>query len=74
MAPHQLFPHAQQEIPTAALYTTTEQYDHEISLLSSRFDSSRTIAGTHRLHCSRPLSAQLVEVRELSNSLHNECA
>jgi hypothetical protein len=38
-------------------------------MLEHRFQLARTIAGTHRLHCFVPLSAQLVEVRDFSSSL-----
>ena len=38
-------------------------------MLEHRFQLARTIAGTHRLHCFVPLSAQLVEVQNFSSSL-----
>jgi len=37
-------------------------------LLNERFESSRTIAGTHRLHSFRPISSKELEVREYSSS------
>lgn len=36
--------------------------------MESRFLTARTIAGTHRLHSVRPISTDLVEVKEFSAS------
>ena len=33
-------------------------------MILKRFESSRTISGTHRLHCFRPISTEELEVRE----------
>ena len=49
-------------------YTTIEEHQSESALLNERFELSRTIAGTHRLHSFRPLSINELEVREFSSS------
>jgi len=41
-----------------------KHYEQEAKLLLSKFASARTIAGTHMLHSFRPISSELVEVRE----------
>jgi hypothetical protein len=38
----------------------------ESTFLAKRFESTRTIAGTHRLHSFRPISADKLEVRDFS--------
>jgi len=67
--PLHLFEFAQSEIPTVSFYyNMVKHYEQEDKLLLSIFSSARTIAGTHKLHSFRPISSELVEVREFSTS------
>jgi len=69
LTPRQLFEFAQSEITSINFhYATAADYEKEETLLRSRFESSRTVAGTHKLHSIIPLSKELVEVREFSTS------
>ena len=69
MTPHQLFPFAKADIPSVNFcFATTEEYEQEIALLSSRFESTLTVGGTHKLHCIHPMSTEQVEVKTFSNS------
>jgi len=47
---------------------TINEYEKEANFLKTRFESARTMAGTHRLHCFIPVSAELIEVRDFSPS------
>ena len=47
-------------------YATAAEYEKEETLLRSRFISSPTIAGTHKLHSIILISKEFVEVREFS--------
>lgn len=69
LTPRHLFEFAQSEITSINFYyATAVEYEKEETLLRSRFESSRTIAGTHKLHSIIPISKELVEVREFSIS------
>src|SRR5688572_18885628 len=69
MTPHQLFEFAVSEIPSVKFYyATVDEYSQEDSFLKSKFELSRTIAGTHRLHSFIPLASDLIEVRDFSES------
>ena len=69
MTPHQLFEFAVSEIPSVKFYyATIDEYSQEASFLKSRFELSRTIAGTHRLHSFIQLSSDLIKVRDFSRS------
>ena len=69
MTPRQLFDFASAENPSVAFYyATTEEHAQEAILLSHRFESARMIAGTHKLHCIRSVTSEVVEVKEFSNS------
>jgi len=66
----QLFEFGQSEINGINFYyATVEQHEQESQLLAPRFLTSRTIPGTHRLHCFRPISKEKMEVRDFSSSL-----
>jgi len=68
LTPRQLFEFGCSEIPTIKFYyATIAEYDHESNLLSLRFESTRTIPGTHKLHSFRPISREEVEVRQFSS-------
>ena len=69
LTPRQLFDFAVAEIKSVNFYyATVDKYEREARLLNARFESARTIAGTHRLHCFRPVSAEIMEVRDFSLS------
>jgi len=69
LTPRQLFEFGCSEIPTVNFhYVTVEEHEHESELLKVRFESTRTIAGTHRLHSFRPISLDELEVRDFSLS------
>ena len=69
MTSRQLFDFASAENPSVAFYyATTEEHAQEAILLSHRFESARMIAGTHKLHCIRSVTSEVVEVKEFSNS------
>lgn len=69
LTPRQLFEFGCSEIPTVNFhYTTIEEHENESALLKERFESTRTIAGTHRLHSFRPISTKELEVRDFSTS------
>ena len=70
MTPHQLFLFAESEILSMKFhFSTTSEYEEEAALLANRFECSRTVAGTHKLHSIKPISAESVEVKEFSASL-----
>lgn len=69
MSPKQLFLFAQTEIPTVNFYfATTDEYQKEAVLLNDRFESARTVAGTHKVHSVHPVSPEMVEVKAFSSS------
>lgn len=69
LTPRQLYEFGCAEIPTVNFYyATSKEYERESVFLSERFHSSKTIAGTHRLHSFRPMTYEKLEVREFSAS------
>ena len=69
LTPRQLFDFAVAEIQSVNFYyATVDEYEREAHFLNTRFESARTIAGTHRLHCFLPVSAEVMEVRDFSLS------
>ena len=69
LTPRQLYEFGCSEIPSVNFhYVTVEEYENESVLLSKRFESARTIAGTHKLHSFRPISANELEIRNFSSS------
>ena len=69
LTPRQLFDFAVAEIQSINFYyATVDEYEKEADFLKTRFESARTIAGTHRLHCFLPVSANVIEVRDFSLS------
>jgi len=67
MTPHQLFEFAVSEIPSVKFfYATNDEYLEQVSFLKNRFASTRTIAGTHRLHSFIPISSEIIEVSDFS--------
>ena len=57
LTPRQLYEFGCSDIPSVNFhYITIEEHQSESALLNDRFELSRTIAGTHRLHSFRPLS------------------
>lgn len=49
-------------------FATQMEHEQEEKSLAPRFELSRTIPGTHDIHCVKPLSLQLVEVKQFSTS------
>ena len=69
LTPRQLYDFSCSEMPTGNFrYTTVAEHEYEATLLNERFETSRTIAGTHRLHSFRPISSNELEVRAYSSS------
>jgi hypothetical protein len=67
LTPRQLFEFGCASIPAVNFhFTSIEDHERESTFLQKRFESTRTIAGTHRLHSFRPISADKLEVREFS--------
>ena len=67
--PRQLYEFGCAEIQTVNFhFATLEDHERETGLLSKRFESTRTIPGTHQLHCFRPTSFEKLECREFSLS------
>jgi len=61
MTPRQLYEWAVDNIPAISFqYLTTDDYKREEALLEHRFEQSRTIPGTRKLHCFIPLSRKQV--------------
>jgi len=67
MTPHQLFEFAVSEIPSVKFhYATNNEYLEQASYLKNRFETTRTIAGTHRLHSFISILSEIIEVRDFS--------
>ena len=49
-------------------FATQAEHDNEEKTLAPRLELSRTIPGTHLIHCVKPLSLKLVEVKHFSAS------
>ena len=69
MTARQLFDWACSNISAAHFgYCSNEDYRKELSSLEGRFQLSRTIPGTRKLHCFVPVSDSTVEVKFYSSS------
>ena len=69
MTPRQLFDWACINVPSVYFgYCSNEEYSREKSSLERRFQLSRTIPGTRKLHSFAPVSNSTVEVRLYSSS------
>ena len=69
MSPTQLYQWAKENIPaTVFRYCSTEEYEVVKQELENRFQNSRTIPGTRKLHAFIPLSRHLLAVKLYSNS------
>uniref|UniRef100_UPI00358EEC48 uncharacterized protein n=1 Tax=Myxine glutinosa TaxID=7769 RepID=UPI00358EEC48 len=69
ITPRQLFEFADSEIANVnCQFATAEQYEQESKLLKARFEETRTIPGTLKLHCFVPVSKEKVTVRAFSFS------
>ena len=66
MTPLQLYRWASKNIP--GINCTLEEYESDKTLLKTRFDNSRTIAGTRRLHCFIPNSRDSLQTKRYSTS------
>ena len=47
-------------------YVTNEEYNEEEKFLQARFLKSKTVPGTHKYHCFKPLNNTMVEVKQYS--------
>lgn len=69
ITPLQLHQFASENIPNIMCqYTTIKEYNDEKTILEDRFSECKTIAGTQKLHCFKPVSETKIEVREYSSS------
>ena len=69
MTPPQLFEWASEKVPkTVFNYCSTQEYEEVKEFLKERFQNSRTIPGTRRLHSFVPLSRNTLKVRVYSFS------
>ena len=69
MTPRQLFDWATITIPTVHFeYCTIEDYEREKYYLEKRFQASRTIQGTRKLHSFVPTSKDTLAVKSYSAS------
>ena len=69
MTPRQLFEWASDNIPAVSFeYCSTEDYKREQAYLEERFQRSRTIPGTRKLHSFVPISKDRVRTRVFSSS------
>ena len=69
MTPRQLFEWASENISNVVFsYCTTDDYSRVETLLQGRFQKSRTIPGTQKLHCFIPISKTTVSTKVYSNS------
>ena len=69
MTPRQLFEWAVENIPTVAFsYFSSEDYKSEEQLLEERFQQSRTIPGTRKLHSFVPLTKTTISTKVYSLS------
>ena len=72
MTPRQLYDWASENIKTTFFgYCTQEEYETELMALQERFDKTRTIPGTRKMHSFIPKSMETVETRQYSTS--TEC-
>ena len=69
MTPHQLFDWACASISSVHFdYCSNDEYELELQKLEERFEQSRTIPGTRKLHSFVPLTLSEVRVRHYSGS------
>lgn len=69
MTPRQLFEWASDNIPAVSFeYCSTEDYKREQAYLEERFQRSRTISGTRKLHSFVPILKDRVRTRVFSSS------
>ena len=67
--PRQLVEFAESEIKSVNFYyATINEYETEANFFITRFESTRTIAGTHRFHCFQPISTGMLGARDFSSA------
>ena len=54
-------------------YATNAEHEEEARVLKERYDASKTIAGTHKLHSFKPVSCDIIEVKEFSKCITSYC-
>ena len=68
MTPRQLYEWASDNIPGISFaYCTTDDYKKADSFLELRFQQSRTIPGTQKLHCFIPFQKDKLHTKAFSN-------
>ena len=50
----------------SSCYVTNEKYNEEENFLQARFLLSKTVPGTHKYHCFKPINNTMVEVKQYS--------
>ena len=69
LSAEQLFTFATNEIHGMNFgYVDNKEYEKELELLEARFSQSKTIPGTHKFHCFKPISNSQIEVKLYSSS------
>ena len=69
MTPRQLFEWASENIKTTVFkYCSLDEYKRQEIFLKDRFEQSRTIPGTRKLHCFIPLTRSMVSTKVYSFS------
>ena len=69
MTPRQLYDWASENISATFFgYCTSEEYDKKLADLQVRFEKTRTIPGTRKLHSFVPVSKDRIETRMFSVS------
>ena len=69
LTPHDLYKFAVEEIKGMHFaFATCAEYEYEAQNLQERLKHSRTIPGTHQIHCAKPISADIMEVSSFSTS------
>ena len=65
----QLYEFAMKEIAGMCFcYVTNEEYKEEAQLLQERLEKSKTVPGTQKYHCFKPLNTTMVEVKYYSTA------
>jgi len=73
LTPKQLFEFAVDNIPAIDFeYCTVDDYDEAEKKLLSRFNESKAIEGTHKLHTLKPISENRLDTKPFSSSAQSK--
>ena len=65
----ELFQWSKDNIPSCTFhYTPTSHHDEDMAKLKQRFENTRTIPGTHKIHCIIPIKKGIVKTKAYSTS------